>query len=773
MSEEFLNPYQFIPVTGKISAKKDQIMEENTSISAAGYDDFPNSRIRHDYWQKQSYSGRMVCEIELITPTIVGRIQEPDKINKNGPSKVIAYTVGNKPAIPANSIRGMVSSVAETLSQSALRVLSRSNYSVRKIPKSGLSAIGRLIAPNGKGQTQWQLMPLCLPTIHLKNNHLKIPEKWKKMFSTDTEIGDWLSAYIDGYGYVHDKTRASVEDGSTLELLNPSCYHSKQSEFYYAKLHKIDLTLGNIIITNTDGLHRKQINEKNNEYLLLGQKLRDVKKNPILTQAEFKAIKDENEQLQYTRGIIFCLGIEGRETEIPDTKTHEKFIPCPQSKTYKDKTLSIDDKVLKNFTAIAKQCAEESKGKTPFLPRGYGEYKYEKKINYWELTDGELVYFDLDTNGDVCEISYSAIWRKKINGDSYTAFANINPDLLPWGSELSNQPENTADNSTNQNNQTTIRSKLSPAEAIFGVVAANKLNSEIEPKNLASRVRFSDATPLKDVECLKNKTLKILASPKPPSPCLYFHGKNGYIAKNALDLTSGDHQPRGRKVYLHHRESDIKNETWAEKVPQVPETGEPNYKQNLKCELIMKKGEKLYFHLDFNNLSWEELSLLEKSIHPDEKFCHRLGLGKPLGLGSVKLKICGIFLIDRTERYKKLSQPRYTRAYAIDHWSAELKERYPLENSAVENSINTPIVYSDKLIDQETLNYLCQVGNPENTKHQVTYPFSQKTNNQTPKHYEWFVENDKRNNSKNNANVSPQTLQVLKEGGDLPTLKSN
>lgn len=42
-----------------------------------------------------------------------------------------------------------------------------------------------------------------------------------------------------------------------------------------------------------------------------------------------------------------------------------------------------------------------------------------------------------------------------------------------------------------------------------------------------------------------------------------------------------------------------------------------------------------------------------KSLRPSPEFRHRLGLGKPLGLGTVEVAIEGVFLIDRVARYTK------------------------------------------------------------------------------------------------------------------------
>ncbi len=717
---EFLNPYQFIPTTGKINNR-------NTPVTA--YKELASTHIRHDYWEKDSFSGRMVCEIELLTPTVIGNHQSTGTETEAG--TVTPYQDGQ--AIPANSLRGMVSSVAEALSQSALRVLNQSAYSVRKEVGTGLSAIGQLKKvkqPNG--EESYLLRPLCLPTIDLRRSR-HIPEQWQRLFGENNNIFNWLSAYIDGYR--HDDKRVFKQRNSFLDSQKPNCYHAKRHEFYYAKLPKQEQSLADAI---TD---IPQLNIKNGKFLL-GQKLRFNEPAAIISQQHYDQLP-EPEKAQYTRGIIHALGIEGREAEIPHTKKHEKFIPIPPANSYGDKELPIPQKVIDDFAAIAQQCAKDSKNaksQTPFLPQGYRTNKNDD--DYWQPAPGELVYFDIDASGQVTEISYSAIWRKKINGDSYKAFGNISPNLLPWGNEF-RKPEQTGVG-------------LTPAEALFGVVAEAKTDTTLKSYNLAARVRFSDAVSLIQIDLMPETLLKILAGPKPPAPCMYFKNPNGggYIAKKDLDLSR--HQPNGRKIYLHHAQDTAIQNSWVSQYPLE------NLKQKLSCQ-PMPADSRLYFHIDFNNLSWDELSLLCKAINPDEHFCHRLGLGKPLGLGSVKLTICGLFFIDRPQRYANLTSPRYTSVYQNPQWPEQeaLNTFYRLEKQTLENSISISKPFSTTFIDSQALQALCSVGDRNRQTLPVAYPYANGQALQGEQEgFKWF------------GNNTHQTLHAMGQN-DLPTLNTN
>ena len=56
----------------------------------------------------------------------------------------------------------------------------------------------------------------------------------------------------------------------------------------------------------------------------------------------------------------------------------------------------------------------------------------------------------------------------------------------------------------------------------------------------------------------------------------------------------------------------------------------------------------------FENFSDEELGALLFAIDLPAECCHKLGMGKPLGLGSVRLDIEGLTLIDRKKRYSQI-----------------------------------------------------------------------------------------------------------------------
>lgn len=57
------------------------------------------------------------------------------------------------------------------------------------------------------------------------------------------------------------------------------------------------------------------------------------------------------------------------------------------------------------------------------------------------------------------------------------------------------------------------------------------------------------------------------------------------------------------------------------------------------------------FRLDFTSLEAEELGALLQAIVLEEDMRHKIGYGKPLGLGSIELRPSSLTLIDYAARY--------------------------------------------------------------------------------------------------------------------------
>lgn len=154
---------------------------------------------------------------------------------------------------------------------------------------------------------------------------------------------------------------------------------------------------------------------------------------------------------------------------------------------------------------------------------------------------------------------------------------------------------------------------------LFGMIG-----KECEPSAIASRLRFTDAVLCGNAK-LAYKTLKELASPHISSVEFYSTAPN---MKKMWNYDTRGVSLNGRKYYFHHCGDCTTDE----------KTG-----RNLTAELI-EKGAKFSFDIFFDSLTEKELSRLVWTLaigenKPDGHQMHKLGHGKPLGLGSVKITV--------------------------------------------------------------------------------------------------------------------------------------
>lgn len=181
---------------------------------------------------------------------------------------------------------------------------------------------------------------------------------------------------------------------------------------------------------------------------------------------------------------------------------------------------------------------------------------------------------------------------------------------------------------------------LCPACALFGMVG--------EKNALGSRLRFTDALVASDLDpeeyYLPPKVLTELSAPKLSATEFYLEdpGKDiwNYDFAGNWDgkklIIDRNYQPkiRGRKFYWHSNKEPI----WQNY------TGYKDEKlNNLNCAIRpLKKGIRFTFRIYFEQITEEELKRLlwTLSIGGNESsHCHKIGMGKPIGLGSIKIKI--------------------------------------------------------------------------------------------------------------------------------------
>ena len=743
--DRFLSPYQFIPVTRRIG--KNDADAGATGEARPAYQRVAEGRshIRHDRWQSRTgadeplFSGRLLCRVITATPTLVGAGQKPGESDTE-PDTIENYRVREQLAIPGSSLRGMTAAVAEAISGSALRVLDDRDLSVRKTMYEGLKAIGLL----RRGDAGWRLLPLAWTGLPRKRKRSRAGDDlprwsnpWQKVFPEPLGPQECEALYFGDYWR---------EDGRSPDWID--CFQEQSNPTFVYSVEAATPA----VVTDPDRLRIA---------------------DPTLERPASSS--------RALRGVVYVLGWRDRGNLMPK-KRREWFVPYAEDWEERlarlrpggEAMLPVPDCVIETFETIAAARAdgdarEENEWfRQPYLPKGYqGREPASEQRKDGFLRDGDLVYFDVDETGaKVTEIAYSAIWRRRVRGTLHQAFERAGgKDSLPWSPD---------------------REHLTPAECLFGVVEdipreLRKDQRRPKARNLASRVRFSDALPAGAPRLFYEdgpRPLRQLQSPKPPSPSMYFRtAAGGAVRKDKLNLRT--HLPNGRKRYLVHNHDKAKGECpWESRKLDGEGSRSSEERAKVRRDYVrqggrlgnpLDSGQEFWFHVDFDNLSQSELDLLCAALDPKrladipdrprpdaQRFEHRIGWGKPVGLGAVRVDLLGLFLLNRDRRYgrKGLFHDRYQavwthaevrNARASTH--ALLARCYAPEITAKRSIKSEEFGFGSELIDWQALAALVQLGNPDRISLPVTYPISR---NQDPYDetdgYEWFANNDDRDN---------------------------
>lgn len=286
------------------------------------------------------------------------------------------------------------------------------------------------------------------------------------------------------------------------------------------------------------------------------------------------------------------------------------------------------------------------------------------------LRDGDPVFFLRDAKGELVFFGRAQMFRLP-----YTKSAL----------ELVDQPLRCA-------------KQIDYAEALFGFVRTRQELQQLKAcghelpeqgekgRAYAGRVIVTDAVLQSDPEniWLFEKAIipKMLASPKPTA---FQHYLTQQRPDEQRDLDHYDNQSangrltttiRGHKIYWHQglgfdQGLDLEKirraieDGFAQAEERSPDTQHARMGPPAETFLDtqhtrmkpLKPGATFSFRVHFENLSERELGALCWTLHPrgeaGRRYCHHLGMGKPLGMGAVELH-AQLHLINRVQRYNTL-----------------------------------------------------------------------------------------------------------------------
>jgi len=302
------------------------------------------------------------------------------------------------------------------------------------------------------------------------------------------------------------------------------------------------------------------------------------------------------------------------------------------------------------------------------------------------------------------------------------------------------------------------REELSPADRVFGWVNGNG-EGAFRGQLRVGPVTCDQGQGMTAIERLDNNdpqglALAILGQPKPQQERFYAaQDTNSNPMTAQVPKGSGyklDTQGlRGRKFYPHQKQCDLPG-YWTPEIQSVgqqvyqeyrrlPDLQHPNGirdSQNRSIRAWVKKDSTFHFDLQVTNLSKVELGALLWLLKLDNGHFLKLGFGKSLGFGSVRLEIESLDLRDGSAQAKDYLS---LNGRATD--GGRIKN--PEGCNALINHYKDAVKRIEKVTEFENISFIRAFLNAaRGGELPVHYPRTDGKPSSDSKVYEWFVKNE-------------------------------
>lgn len=575
----FLNPYNFIRYLPQPTIDKNAT---NERVLLWRCPPPPHDRY-------VGLSGKITCEVENSTPLFVSDSHAIQK-GENDHYTYRFFEYEGKPAIPASSLRGMVRSVFEIVTDSCLGV-----FDGRKLSEHFDSRRAPWLVPARveKDGDKWLLRLLPGAT--------RLQTETPGQLSPDgPQYAAWAAAYWP------------ESPSKTLRAIPPKGF----------QLGKKQKELRDNFIQRTETTFRNPDNIQHGEacYALLRPFQHPHPKVRFWDVVEVRRERKDFPLNMQDSVIGGWLCITNQNIE---AKHSERFFFPQDSNLIRE----LPEAVRKNYEALiadyqhrhARTVEKHQKGQKKDKEMALSRFIYDKAEAH--LQGEELVYALL--SGDEKSPTVEFIAPVAVPRITYQQSV---ADLLAHYMHILPCQE---------------YDKLCPACRIFGWVNPDPPKNEPECITAyAGRVHLSHAHHLSDQGTLVDTPLAILSTPNPTTTQFYLLNKDG-SPDAYVDYNIPDAQLRGRKIYRHHGQADPKEYTYQ---------GKTLSDQHRTVRGAFKPGAKFEFTVEFENLMPVELNALLYALELEEGLFHRIGYAKPLGFGSVTVDVKSLTLLDWTTR---------------------------------------------------------------------------------------------------------------------------
>ena len=599
-------PYNFVPLPDSIVLAKQPIPPQGK-------------------YSKQLLTGRIDCELSTLSPTYIRGIysqsefqdfgekkwNELSEEEKEKKSKFYSYQRDkqNSPVIPGSSIRGMIRTIVEVISFSRIKYVSnKPTFTFRAVAAESED-------------------PLKKPYTDAVNKEIKAG------FFEKTEEAWYIhpALALNALGIVEKKTAfLKINDEDIEEKDVPGFIHIG-SPGYIPQIFEVSFAK-NSEITGADD----DESERRDKFLLSS----DLMKYP-------------------NHGFLVCSG-DMNENSSGEKKTNRKKHYLIMPKDINSKAIPVPEQVIQDYLS----------GMTTFQKENLTAWHNEKvevsdttniEDKLKKVTENTRTWGCISPEKPVFFMSKGSGKKEEVAFFGHSPNFRIPAELIGFNRAsipVDFIPEN-------QNNPT----EPDITDSIFGYVDEENGNKR---SCVSGRVFFGDAKldtiGSKGIWFDSDSTIpKILASPKVTTFQHYLvqdkdnrHDPDIKAQLAHYGTTKDETNIRGNKFYWHKGKTpDIKADL--DQVKKHPT--QFTRIRPIQSELKFK------FSINFENLYPYELGSILWAIkipaNSDKNYCHKIGMGKPLGMGAVSLSCSGFF----SNRWKKDEvEGRYQKIFSENKW---------------------------------------------------------------------------------------------------------
>ena len=619
--KSFHNPYTFVASPRRTGIKQGDFAGDFNPLAY-------NSDLNHAALSPNLWTGHIPIKLTTVTPLVLLK----DDGRERKPSEHQNYDVFDR--IPESSLRGMLRSAYEVVTNSRYGCFSNDDrLAYRMRPQEALDLIPAVIEDGGNGKLVARLYTgTSVPTNRGPGNGAggrgPMYAAMLTRYHSDASLNSECTAYNT---QVNRREMYEPQTGHEVFTEIVSSRHDRPFYRFWKAIRvwpkespspqtQGRVVKGRVLITN------QNMGNKHDERIFFNPETRTFPITEAIKEAWQMRIKSYRDAHS--------------EDDIFGRKDHEKRRVNPWEKIGDDP------------------------GKTAWSPHLYHDGRNKDR---WGGTPYDAANLRPD------DMVYA---RCEFSGNTITGIADLYPVMI--SRELyADSPKDLLDSSLRPAKK---RSELSPADRLFGWVPqldpeehqerqTEKQNRERQPYKGRIRVVCKDQSRPEIVQRFDGETLPltILGQPKPAQGRFYVADDQGRAQheKNKVDAgydASQGKSLRGRKQYWHHKgleaeltedkqtgcywqpstedRTQVKRKGRYQEYRRPDKNGEPQRDpQNRSIEGWIKSGTEFRVSLYVQNLQPAEVGALLWLLSLPEKHYFKLGYGKPLGFGSVRLEV--------------------------------------------------------------------------------------------------------------------------------------